>query len=108
MKKKVEELYIAYFDNLGFEVLQSLSRYEKLRCWQELKNGSSPEFPVYSLIMRAKANPQRNPEVYYFWSAVGEERLIELCEESPQQFADYLRKNGNPIFVTDSPKEIIK
>jgi hypothetical protein len=105
MNKKT--FYLAYFDTLGFECLINLSDIEKKKMWAALKD-QEYHMPAHQLIMRAKANPQRFPEIYTFWSEVDHKELLQYTIDCPQEFADLLRKQGNPVFVTPKQKEVIK
>jgi hypothetical protein len=102
-----ENLYLAYFDTLGFECVLNLSDIDKKIMWATLK-GKEYNFPAHHLIMRAKANPQRFPEIYTFWSSVDLATLLHYTKENSQEFADLLREKGNPVYVTPRQKEIIK
>lgn len=102
-----DNLYLAYFDTLGFECLINLSDIDKKKMWAALK-GEDYRMPALHLIMRAKANPQRFPEIYTFWSPVDEKTLRDYTIDNPQGLADLLREKGNPIYVTPRQKEIIK
>jgi hypothetical protein len=100
-------LYLAYFDTLGFECVINLSDVDKKKMWAALK-GEEYSIPAHHLIMRAKANPQRFPEIYTFWSELDSKTILSYTKECPQEFADLLREKGNPVFVTPKQKEIIK
>jgi hypothetical protein len=100
-------LYLAYFDTLGFECIINLSDIEKKKMWAALK-GEDYRMPAHHLIMRAKANPQRFPEIYTFWSEVDYKTLLQYTKDSPQELADLLREKGNPVYVTPKQKEVIK
>lgn len=100
-------LYVAYFDTLGFECIINLSDLEKKKMWAALK-GEDYKMPAFHLIMRAKANPQRFPEIYTFWSSMDQKTLAEHAKDNPQGLADLLREKGNPVYVTPKQKEVIK
>lgn len=100
-------LYLAYFDTLGFECLINLSDIDKKKMWAALK-GEDYKMPAFHLIMRAKANPQRFPEIYTFWSEIDYETLLQYTKDNPQGFADLLREKGDPVYVTPKQKEVIK
>ncbi len=102
-----EQLYLAYFDTLGFECIINLSDVEKKKTWAALK-GEEYRFPAHGLVMRAKANPQRFPEIYTFWSEIDTNTLLQYTKDNPQGLADLLREKGNPVYVTPKQKEVIK
>ncbi len=108
-KKRGLGYYLAYFDSLGFETIIDLNAYEKDLTWAALK-GEQPKMklPVGMLIMRAKANPQRFPEIWTFQSEVDRETLIKYSIDSPQGLADLIREHGSKVFVTLREKEVIQ
>jgi hypothetical protein len=100
-------LYLAYFDSLGFECIINLSDIDKKKMWAALKD-ESYHMPAHHLIMRAKANPQRFPEIWTFWSSVSTKELTELATDEPQALADGIRNVGTKVFVTPKEKEVIR
>jgi hypothetical protein len=98
--------YIAYFDSLGFESIINLDAYEKDLTWSSLK-GEQPKMklPVGIMIMRAKANPQRHPEIWTFQSEVDEKELWCYAKENPQGLADLIREHGSKVFTSERYKE---
>ncbi len=109
MKKPVVHFYIAYWDCLGFESIVDLTEHDKKAMWAELK-GEQPKRlqAVPFFIMRAKANPQRFPEIWTFQSEVDEKELWQYATAHPQELADLIRENGTKVFVTHRDKEVIK
>jgi hypothetical protein len=101
--------YIAYWDILGFESIVDLTAHDKKAMWAELK-GEQPKRlqAVPYFIMRAKANPQRFPEIWTFQSELDETTLTKYSMEYPQELADLIREHGTKIFVTHREKEVIK
>jgi hypothetical protein len=77
--------------------------------WAELK-GEQPKRleAVPYFILRAKANPQRFPEIWTFHSEVDIETLRCYSKESPQELADLIREHGTKVFVTHKEKAVIK
>jgi hypothetical protein len=102
------ELYIAYFDTLGFECILSLTKHDKKAMWNVLSDKPQEKLPVYMMIMRAKANPQRFPEIWTFWSTVGLDALHQHASEMPQELANSIRSIGTKVFVTQREKEVIR
>jgi len=101
------QLYLAYFDSLGFECIINLSDVDKKKMWAALK-GESYHMPAHHLIMRAKANPQRFPEIWTFWSSVSTKELAELATDEPQALADGIRNVETKVFVTPKEKKVIR
>jgi hypothetical protein len=100
--------YIAYWDTLGFECIVDLTDQDKKAMWAELADKPAPQkLPVGLLIMRAKANPQRFPEIWTFQSEVDIKTLIMYSNDSPQELADLIREHGTKVFVTPRQKEVI-
>jgi hypothetical protein len=102
-----KKLYLTYFDTLGFECVINLSDIDKKAMWAFLK-GEQYQLPAYHLIMRAKANPQRFPEIYTFWSTLDTKTLLQYTTDMPQEMADLIRQQGKPVYVTPKQKEVIK
>lgn len=101
--------YIAYWDSLGFECIVDLTAQDKKAMWASLAEKPAPQkLPVGLLIMRAKANPQRFPEIWTFQSEVDIKTLIKYSNDTPQELADLIREHGTKVFVTRREKEVIK
>jgi hypothetical protein len=108
-KKQRVNHYLAYFDTLGFEHIFDLTAYEKDLTWSALKDENPTyKFPLQYMILRAKANPQRFPEIWTFTAeGISKEDLEAYAETDPQFLADLIRKNGNAVFVTPKQKQVI-
>jgi len=108
-ERPITHLYIAYWDTLGFECIVDLTEHDKKAMWAELK-GEQPKRlqAVPLMIMRAKANPQRFPEIWTFHSELDETQLIKYSNDYPQELADLIRENGAKVFVTPRQKEVIR
>jgi hypothetical protein len=100
-------LYLAYFDNLGFESVLDLTDIDKKAMWASLKN-EVYKIPLHQMIMRAKANPQRFPEIWTFQSELDTKTLLQYTKDVPQEMADVIRQHGDPVYVTPRLKEVIK
>ena len=103
-----DKLFIAYWDTLGFECIIDLSDQDKKEMWAVLGDKPIPRLPVHLLIMRAKANPQRFPELWTFWSSLGQKELSAYAKDMPQQLADSIRRIGTKVFVTHREKVVIE
>ncbi len=101
-------LYIAYWDTLGFECILDLTDYDKKAMWASLANKEiQNEIPLHQMIMRAKFNPQRFPEIWTFQSELDIDTLLKYSRDVPQALADAIRENGEKVFVTPKQKEVI-
>lgn len=103
-----ERLYIAYWDTLGFECILDLSGQDKLAMWAVLADKPVPRLPVHQMIMRAKVNPQRFPEIWTFWSSISQKELLDCASDTPQTLADGIRNVGTKVFVTHREKAVIE
>ena len=110
MKKKVvTNAYMAYFDTVGFEWIFNVTDYEKKKFWAVLKGDDKVDFPIpRHAILRARANPQRFPEIWAFESEVSLKELNEYAEDTPQALADAIRRCGQNVFKTHKEEELIK
>ena len=104
----MSKLYLAYFDSLGFECVLDLNDVDKKAMWTALQGKEAERLPIGYLIMRAKANPQRFPEIWTFHSELDKQTIMQYTTDMPQALADAIRENGNPVFITKREKEIIK
>jgi hypothetical protein len=103
--------YITLFDNLGFEGIIDITCDKQMKAEAALHDEPDPEIEmnktVKYMVFRARANPQRTPEVWMFWSDVDEKILWEYSQESPQALADLIRKDGFCVFKTPKPASVI-
>lgn len=108
-KKKKVSTYATYFDTLGFEWIFDISDYEKKKFWEKLGGASTVDFPIprYA-ILRAKANPQRFPEIWIFESEIPLDDLKIYSEKEPQLLVDSIRRLGHCVYSIPREKEIIK
>ena len=107
MTADTSQLYLAYFDTLGFECILNLSGHEKRAMWAVLGDKEPEKLPVHMMIMRAKANPQRFPEIWTFWSCIDQKELLKYAQDEPQALADSIRRLGQQVFVTAKEKVVI-
>ena len=100
--------YMCYFDNVGFEWIFNVNEYEKKKFWAVLKGDTKVDFPIpRHAVLRARANPQRFPEIWAFESEMTKQELNEIAEESPQVLADAVRRCGQNVFKTYKPESVI-
>ena len=100
--------YMCYFDTVGFEWIFDVTNYEKKKFWAVLKGDTKVDFPIpRHAILRARANPQRFPEIWAFESEMTKQELDEIAEESPQVLADAVRRCGQNVFKTHKDETVI-
>ena len=100
--------YMCYFDTVGFEWIFNVTEYEKKKFWAVLKGDTKVDFPIpRHAILRARANPQRFPEIWAFESEMTKQELDEIAEESPQVLADAVRRCGQNVFKTHKDETVI-
>ena len=103
------KLYLTYFDTLGFECVLDLTSYDKKAMWAALSDKTIPnEIPLHQMIMRAKFNPQRFPEIWTFQSELDLEEILCYTRDMPQAMADLIRQNGTKVFTTLKEKVVIE
>jgi hypothetical protein len=108
-KPKRSGYYLAYWDTLGFECILDLTSYDKQAMWASLADKPPPTaLPIHQMIMRAKVNPHRFPEIWTFQSEVDEEELWCYARDNPQGLVDLIREHGSKVFTTPRPKEVIR
>jgi len=102
------KLYIAYWDTLGFECILDVTSYDKKAMWAALSDKSVPNvIPLHQMIMRAKFNPQRFPEIWTFQSEVDLKTLIKYSKDLPQELVDLIREHGTKVYVTHRDKNTV-
>jgi hypothetical protein len=103
------KLYLAYFDTLGFECVLDLTSYDKKAMWAALSDKTIPnEIPLHQMILRAKFNPQRFPEIWTFQSELDLKDILCYTKDMPQAMADLIRENGTKVFSTPKEKVVIE
>jgi hypothetical protein len=109
MQAKLDHKCIAYFDNLGFECVIDITNAERKQLMQTLKGEEiTAAFNVNAMMLRARFNPQRSPEIWIFESNVDEATLRELAESSPQMLADLIRAHGSSIYTSTKIEQKIR
>ena len=103
------KLYLAYWDSLGFECVLDLTNYDKKLMWASLSNKEIPnEIPLHQMIMRAKFNPQRFPEIWTFQSELDLKTILRYTKDMPQQMADLIREHGTRVYATPKQQAVIE
>ena len=104
--------YITMFDNLGFECVIDITCDTSHRAEAVINDEPDPQTKIVSLvnkmILRAKFNTHRNPEIWIFWSDISEKDLFDACEQSPQQMADLIRSRGTNLYKMPKTKTVIE
>lgn len=107
-----DRTYICYFDCNGFEVLCDITDYEN-RLLLNMIAGETlhkPPFDLQAMMLRARFNPQRDPEIWFFTSELDEKMLWKYAKEEPQALADAVRRCGKPAdpgYKKNTPKAIV-
>jgi hypothetical protein len=109
-EEEKSHLFVAYWDCLGFETIFDMTSYERIRLMEDLSGKDpSPAPNLNHMTLRARFNPQRNPEIWVFNSTVDVEILREFAEKSPQELVDMIREHGTNVFrTTPSGEQRIK
>ncbi len=107
--KNSDRIFIASWDSLGFEAIIDITKLERQFLMAALKNETPGNINTIlrNLILRARFNPQRFPQIYSFKSNVSEEDLWSFAETSPQALADLIRQHGEKIFGDTPQKSVI-
>ena len=101
--------FVAYWDCLGFETIFDMTSYERTRLLEDLSGRDpSPAPNLQHMTLRARFNPQRNPEIWVFSSTVDEDTLRKFAEENPQALVDMIRENGRNVYRTAPVETRIK
>lgn len=104
-------VYICSWDNLGFETIVDMTAWERQSLLDTMagKELSRPPINMQSLMLRAKFNPQRNPEIWSFNTVdeITEDDLWELANNNPQELADLIRKHGKKLYGYAGQKPLI-
>jgi hypothetical protein len=102
--------YITIFDDEGFEGIIDITCDNNRKIEAAILDEPNPEIEVNKtvkyMVFRARANPQKSPEVWIFWSDIDEKVLWDASQESPQQLVDLIRANGSDVYVT--PRNLIR
>lgn len=105
--------FLFVWDCYGLEYVENLTNLSKKRIWTVLKDNSEPK-PLGDLIpyviLRARANPQRNYEIYTVSvdKSIVKSDLIEMFKNDPQGSAELIRERGNKLYSDrDTSKRVI-
>ena len=105
-----ERKFLAYWDCLGFEGIWDITTYERQRLLADLKNTTvTAPVNLNALMLRARYNPQRNPEVWLFTAtdAIRQEDLMDVAKDNPQYLVDLIREKGTCLYHNTPQKQVI-
>ena len=99
----MSNVFLLSWDYLGVETVLNVTDYEKAVVWARLGDQDPPvnlNSMLNHLFLRARANPQRNYEIYtvHVAEGVSEEDVREMFHNDPQGSADLIRESGNKIY----------
>ena len=98
-----DNVFLLSWDCNGLESLINITEYEKEVAWATLKDEdtlTNLSSMVRHLMLRARANPQRDYEIYTIGVSVGitEEDVRNMFDNDPQGSANLIRERGKKIF----------
>ena len=100
----MSDVFLLSWDCNGIEAVVNVTEHEKELAWAHLANQPNParqlRFLMSSLMLRARANPQRHYEIYTVAAGTGitESDLRAMFEVDPQGSADLIRERGKKIY----------
>lgn len=109
MSEDRERKFLAYWDCEGFECLIDITSRERQALMASLKGEDyKDDINLNLMMLRARYNPQRSPEIWVFTSTVDGDSLQELTQSDPQMLADLIRKHGNCVWKNYPTKKVIE
>ena len=101
-KRTQPHTLLLVWDCLGLEYSCNLTEYDKDLMWAALK-GEQPKVRIPGLdilILRARANPQRNYEIYTVQveADVSLKDIRAMFKDSPQDIVDLVRARGHRLY----------
>lgn len=106
-----ERLFVAYWDCLGFESITDCTTWERQTLLNEIAGKELKPAPVnlHAMMMRARFNPQRSPEIWSFTTTEGitEQELREIAADNPQYLVDLIREKGKCLYRCVAPTQVI-
>ena len=108
-KRTRPQTLLLVWDCLGLEYSANLTDFEKDLMWSELK-GEPPTVRIPGidiLILRARANPQRNYEIYTVQVEpdVTLKDIQDMFRDTPQAIVDLVRARGHKLYSDRQYKE---
>lgn len=112
MSKSKTRTYICSWDCNGFESITDCTGWNN-QCLLDMIAGKplrDPPVSLHALMMRARFNPHRNPEVWSFNTTeeLDEESLWGYAEHNPQGLVDLIRANGKCLYAAAKNDPVIK
>ena len=106
MTKEIK--YLTMFDCEGFECIIDITSRERQYLMSTLKNEEyKDDINLNAMMMRARYNSQRSPEIWVFTSQVDDATIQELKETEPQMLADLIRSHGTCVWKDTPVKRVI-
>ena len=106
-----ERIFIAFWDCLGFEAIVDFTSWERQSLLDDIAGKQRKPAPVnlHAMMLRAKSNPQRSPEIWSFTTVEGisEADLKDIAQENPQYLVDIIRENGTCLYRSVADKKVI-
>ena len=105
MNSEQGHLLLVAWDMYGLELCEDITQAEKNQLFDLIRGESNFESwlknLIFSTMMRAHANRQRNYEVYTITldSELSVEDLVKAFEINPQHIVNWIRQHGNPVYV---------
>lgn len=101
-KRTQPHTLLLVWDCLGLEYSCNLTEYDKDLMWSALK-GEQPKVRIPGLdilILRARANPQRNYEIYTVQveADVTLKDIRDMFKDTPQEIVDLVRARGHKLY----------
>ena len=101
-KRTQPHTLLLVWDCLGLEYSCNLTEYDKDLMWSALK-GEQPKVRIPGLdilILRARANPQRNYEIYTVQveADVTLKDIRDMFKDTPQEIVDLVRARGHRLY----------
>lgn len=104
-----ETKYLTMFDCEGFECLIDITSHERRFLLAAIKGEELKDnIGLNQMMIRARFNPQRNPEIWVFTSSVDDATLQELKESEPQMLVDLIRSYGTCLWGSTPAKQVIR
>lgn len=97
------------WDENGFECIVDCTSWERQSLLNTIAGKELTPAPVnlQAMCMRARFNPQRNPEIWTFNTVeeFDEKMLWEIAQENPQALVDMIRDRGKKLYGDPKPIE---
>lgn len=104
-----EKKFLAYWDCEGFECIIDITKHERDMLMKTIKGEPLTDtIGLNHMMLRARYNPQRSPEIWVFTSTVDYDTMKELSQEEPQMLVDLIRKHGTNVWKNTPSKQVIK